>query len=71
VVGSAKPIMLIERLILIGLKLLLTIDRTDDIPIESIMSKIRTQFILERHKMRRNLTVFDKTWEKIKEIIQF
>ena len=63
--------MLIERLILLGLKLLLTIDRTDDIPIETIMSKIRTQFILERHKMRSNLAVFDKTWEKIKEIIQF
>jgi len=68
-VGSANPIMLLERFILIGLKLVLKIDRADDISIETIISKIKLQFILEKHKMRSNPQVFHKTWEEITKII--
>ena len=67
VVGSERPILIIETLITSLLKLILTKDRTNVITKEMIDNQIRLQYILELHSMRDKRTMFDKRWEKLKE----
>jgi len=69
ILGSSKPILVAEKLILVCLKLILSKDRSNEITIESITSGIKIQYILEKNRMRNNLSDFKKQWEKIVEAL--
>ena len=69
VLGSEKPIFVLETLILVALKLILTKDRSTAITREVLESKIKLQFILEQKAMKDKTMIFQNRWAGLREIL--
>jgi hypothetical protein len=65
IMGSKQVIPVAETLILIGLKLILTKERTERIPIAQIKCKIKSQYCIERMACKKNIAKFFRKWDKI------
>ncbi len=61
--------MLLESLILILLRLIITKDHTNSITLEMILGQIKTQYILEKTAMIKKQSKFQKRWEKLSDIL--
>ncbi len=69
VAGSDNPIPIIENLILIGLKLVLKIDRESAITTEEFKGKIKQLFAVEKFSMHNKKDKFNIRWQKIKQFL--
>ena len=69
ILGSEKPIFVLETLILVALKLILTKDRSTAITREVLESKIKLQFILEQKAMKDKTMIFQNRWAGLREIL--
>ncbi len=69
VLGSPNPIKNAELLILLGLKLIMSKERTNDIRIETIHSNIKTLYFLEKQLVKNRSESFELQWEKINTAI--
>jgi hypothetical protein len=68
ITGSENPIFVVEKIIIVGLKLIMTIERTNVIASEMIYAMIKKQFILEQ-KLVRTKFALRIQWEKINNAI--
>ncbi len=64
VLGSDNPMPLVENLILIALKLIMSKDRSEIIEIEQFRNKIKSFFMLEKSAYK-NDNKFQKRWCKL------
>ena len=65
--GAQNPILILESLIVVLLKLIVTKDRNNVITREIIHSQLKLHYILERNMMRKNIDKHKKRWEKLSE----
>jgi len=69
ILGAAKPIPLIENLILIALKLIMTVDRSNEVDIELYKNKIRNFYIIEKHHFMSCYEKFKTRWSKMEHLL--
>ena len=69
ILGAAKPIPLVESIIVLVLKLIMTKERSTQIQIEQIKNQIKAQYIIEKHAMKNNLDKFNSRWSNIQTIL--
>jgi len=69
ILGSESPIPILENLIIIALKLLLSKDRTSAVNNNEIKNRIKRLFIIEKYAFRRKKRNFEKRWEKVPRVL--
>jgi len=63
--GHSNPIPVVEALIVLMLKIILTKDRTSEITMEHILNKIKVQFFIEQQAMKNKQRIFNFRWERL------
>ena len=69
ILGSEKPIFVLETLIMVALKLILIKDRSTAITREELENKIKLQFILEQNAMSDKTITFQNRWAGLRETL--
>jgi exonuclease III len=65
ILGSEEPILVLERLIVLGLKLILVKERTNPILTRVLNNQFNAQFILEKGSNRKHFDRNRQHWDKI------